>query len=395
MHDHDRDRDRDRPQRPGDELPDDCKLYIAGLAPSFDDDALKAVFSPFGPVLHAAVIKDPGTGLPRYGFVHYPDSSSARAAADGMHGKILCDDGQQRMLTVKLRSERHQQQAGPMHHAYDESKLYVAFLPDSATEGEIRSLFAGVAPVAQVRLIVDKATGLTKGYAFVTMASKEAAATAMQQLDGYQWGESQLSVRIAGDKGGPRRPPGPSPGGPRPMMPYVGGGPPPYNPNPHMQPPPQGYGAHQYGGQHAMYQPAPSYPLSHGAPQPAYGPTAAAYGALPPGYSPGPAYPGAPPPAGYGPAPPLPPQYGGAAGYAPPPTYGAPGMPAPPYGGSGTEHVAAAPPPLPGQPPLPSSAPNPPLPSQPPLPSEPSPPAPPQMTSEYERFMSEMGLPPT
>lgn len=93
----------DRPQRPGDDLSDDCKLFVAGLPGGFDDDALRAVFSEFGTVLHAAVIKDQMTGLPKFGFVHYPDTSSAATAAAGMHGRnIGGEDG--RPLTVKLRS---------------------------------------------------------------------------------------------------------------------------------------------------------------------------------------------------------------------------------------------------------------------------------------------------
>jgi RNA recognition motif-containing protein len=142
---------QERPQRPGEELPDNCKLFVAGMPPAFDDDALRAVFSPFGPVLHAAVIKDQVTGLPKYGFVHFPDASSAQAAADGMNGKIIAEEEGARPLTVKLRSDRHQPSQGGMLHSFDESKLYVCHLPESATEEGIRGLFGSVAPVLQVR----------------------------------------------------------------------------------------------------------------------------------------------------------------------------------------------------------------------------------------------------
>lgn len=140
----------ERPQRPGEELPDNCKLFVAGMPPGFDDETLRAVFSPFGPVLHAAVIKDQVTGLPKYGFVHFPDASSALAAADGMNGKVICEDDGARPLTVKLRSDRHQAAPGTLQHSFDEAKLYVAHLPDSATEEQLRGLFGSVAPVLQV-----------------------------------------------------------------------------------------------------------------------------------------------------------------------------------------------------------------------------------------------------
>lgn len=75
--------------RPGDELPDDCKLYVGNLSPVLTDATLKSMFEPFGPVLHAAAVIDPTTGQGKgFGFVHYADSTAARMAAQGLHGKV-------------------------------------------------------------------------------------------------------------------------------------------------------------------------------------------------------------------------------------------------------------------------------------------------------------------
>ena len=43
--------------RPGDELPDECKLYVGNLPHELGEDDLRAAFAPFGTVLHAAIIK--------------------------------------------------------------------------------------------------------------------------------------------------------------------------------------------------------------------------------------------------------------------------------------------------------------------------------------------------
>lgn len=152
-------------------------------------------------MLHAAIIREPGTGEPRgFGFIHFPDAATARAASEGMNGRLM--DG--KPLLVKLRNERGSASAQgprePMQHQFDDAKLYVSHLPDFAADGEIRELFARVAVVRDVRLIVDRETGRSKGYAFVTMESKAAADAAMAQMDGYRWGESSLSVRIAGER---------------------------------------------------------------------------------------------------------------------------------------------------------------------------------------------------
>ena len=363
-----------RLHRPGDELPDNCKLYVAGLTPSFDDEALRTVFGPFGTVLHAAVIKDQVTGAPRFGFVHFPDTQAARTAADGLNGKMLNDDGQQHMLIVKLRSERHSHPAGgPGMHAYDESKLYVAGLGEGVSEVDVRTHFASVAPVAQVRLITDKVTGLAKGYAFVTMASKEAAAAAMDRLDGAKWREGRLSVQVAGDKSSRSRGNGGAPGARQYISPH---------PNPHMASL-LSHGPPGYGRSPAFYQPNILPTPCLGAPPPGYGTHSGYVGALPGyGYMPLPA--SGPPPLGCGVQ-----AYGAPMGYGALPQCGR---------HPGGEAALQSQPPLPGQPPLPSvaSVPQPPLPAMPPpLPADPVPfdPAQVSVQSEYERFLFEMTQP--
>lgn len=45
-------------ERPGDDLPDTCKLYVGNLSPAVDESLLRQMFEPFGTVLHSAVITD-------------------------------------------------------------------------------------------------------------------------------------------------------------------------------------------------------------------------------------------------------------------------------------------------------------------------------------------------
>ncbi|KAJ4951736.1 hypothetical protein NE237_028568 [Protea cynaroides] len=69
---------------------DDTNLYIGYLPPNFDDDALIRLFSPFGDIDQAKVIKDRATGLSKgYGFVKYSDVSQANHAIASMNGYRL------------------------------------------------------------------------------------------------------------------------------------------------------------------------------------------------------------------------------------------------------------------------------------------------------------------
>ncbi|XP_011622563.1 uncharacterized protein LOC18432006, partial [Amborella trichopoda] len=69
---------------------DDTNLYIGYLPPNLDDDGLIRLFSPFGEIVMAKVIKDRITGLSKgYGFVKYSDVTQAIQATASMNGYRL------------------------------------------------------------------------------------------------------------------------------------------------------------------------------------------------------------------------------------------------------------------------------------------------------------------
>ncbi|MBL8114910.1 MAG: RNA-binding protein [Acidobacteria bacterium] len=62
-------------------------------------------------------------------------------------------------------------------------KLYVGNLPYSITDDSLRALFAPHGEVASASVVMDRASGRSKGFGFVEMPDSGAAATAMQALD--------------------------------------------------------------------------------------------------------------------------------------------------------------------------------------------------------------------
>jgi RNA recognition motif-containing protein len=65
--------------------------------------------------------------------------------------------------------------------------LYVGNLDFEITEEEIRSLFEQVGDVSSVRLMIDKETGRSKGFAFVEMGDTEEAVIALKTLNGREF----------------------------------------------------------------------------------------------------------------------------------------------------------------------------------------------------------------
>lgn len=76
-------------------------------------------------------------------------------------------------------------------------KLYVGSLPYSTTEDEIRELFEAFGPIESVRIISDKFTGMSKGFAFVEMANPEDARKAVEGMHGKQLNGRTLIVNEA------------------------------------------------------------------------------------------------------------------------------------------------------------------------------------------------------
>ena len=76
------------------------------------------------------------------------------------------------------------------------TKIYVGNLPYSATEDELRELFAAHGEVNSVSLVNDRETGRPRGFGFVEMASEDAEG-AIQALDGSQMGGRTLKVNEA------------------------------------------------------------------------------------------------------------------------------------------------------------------------------------------------------
>lgn len=76
-------------------------------------------------------------------------------------------------------------------------KLFVGGIPFSATEQELRDHFAQAGAVESATIIMDRATGRSKGFGFVEMASDEDAAKAVATLNGSDLSGRTINVSEA------------------------------------------------------------------------------------------------------------------------------------------------------------------------------------------------------
>jgi len=74
--------------------------------------------------------------------------------------------------------------------------IYLGNLPFSATEDDVRNMFAAHGEVTSVKLIEDRETGRPRGFGFVEMED-EGALAAIEALDGTDMGGRTLKVNEA------------------------------------------------------------------------------------------------------------------------------------------------------------------------------------------------------
>ena len=78
-----------------------------------------------------------------------------------------------------------------------DTKLYVGNLSPDVTEDGLRTLFAEAGTIVSIDVIKDRLTGLTRGFAFVTMNSDEDAQNAIATLNEKMFDDRPIKVNIA------------------------------------------------------------------------------------------------------------------------------------------------------------------------------------------------------
>ncbi|HVY68307.1 MAG TPA: RNA-binding protein [Verrucomicrobiae bacterium] len=100
------------------------------------------------------------------------------------------------------------------------TKLFVGNLSFNTTENDLHDAFAAHGTVVEANLMMDRMSGRSRGFAFVTMGSPDEAQKAIQAMNGTSLDNRTITVNIAR----PKEDRGPGGGGGRPPRRDFGGG---------------------------------------------------------------------------------------------------------------------------------------------------------------------------
>lgn len=100
-------------------------------------------------------------------------------------------------------------------------RLFVAGLPFSTTQDELRDVFVSIGKLISVNIITDRVTGESKGFGFVEMETEDEAQVAISKLNNTELSGRKLVVAEARPMEATDRP---KPGNGRSFSPRRGGG---------------------------------------------------------------------------------------------------------------------------------------------------------------------------
>jgi bruno-like protein len=150
---------------------DYIKMFVGQVPRSMDEAQLREMFEEFGRVHTINVLRDKSTGLSKgCCFVTFYTRKAALKAQDALHNiKTLV--GMHHPIQMKPADSENR----------NERKLFVGMLNKKFNENDVRQLFSGHGTIEECTVLRDT-SGQSKGCAFVTFSTKQAAIGAIKAL---------------------------------------------------------------------------------------------------------------------------------------------------------------------------------------------------------------------
>lgn len=170
-----------------------ANIFIKNLDKAIDHKALHDTFSVFGSILSCKIATD-ASGLSKgYGFVQFESEESAQSAIDKLNGMLLND---------KQVYVGHFQRKQDRENALSSTKfnnVYVKNLSESITDGELKTIFGEYGTITSAVVMRD-VDGKSKGFGFVNFENADAAAQAVEALNGKKFDDKEWYVGKAQKK---------------------------------------------------------------------------------------------------------------------------------------------------------------------------------------------------
>lgn len=152
-------------------------VFIKNLDTSIDNKALCDTFATFGTVLSCKVAIDSNGQSKGYGFVQFENEEAAQNAIKMLNGMLINDKQVYVGLFVR-RQERAEQNVSPKF-----TNVYVNNLAETVTDEDLKKIFGHFGTITSA-IVMKDSDGKSRCFGFVNFQNPDAAAAAVEKLNG-------------------------------------------------------------------------------------------------------------------------------------------------------------------------------------------------------------------
>ena len=189
-------------RKPASVKPKFNNCYVKNFSPDLTDGGLKELFSEFGEIKSACIMRDDEGKSKGFGFVCFNDPDNAETAVNTLNGKeingqaLYVNRAQRKAERQEaLRQQFEKQRSERMAKYAAGINLYVKNLDDSIDDARLKEAFGKFGKITSAKVMTD-ANGTSKGFGFVCFTSPEEAKEAAK-LNGTLLGTKPLYVALA------------------------------------------------------------------------------------------------------------------------------------------------------------------------------------------------------
>uniref|UniRef100_A0A0N4ZD31 Polyadenylate-binding protein n=1 Tax=Parastrongyloides trichosuri TaxID=131310 RepID=A0A0N4ZD31_PARTI len=179
-------------------------VFVKNFEDKIDDDMLRKMFSKFGEITSAVVMRTDDGKSKGFGFVCFKDAESAAKAVAELNDSIVPNTdrklyvgcAQKKNERIHDLKQKHDLQKRERLAKFDGVNLYVKNLDDNVTDEQLREQFEGFGNITSAKIMRDE-QDRSKGFGFVCYESRSDATKAVTEMNGKMFGTKPLYVALA------------------------------------------------------------------------------------------------------------------------------------------------------------------------------------------------------
>ncbi|XVF86726.1 hypothetical protein PTKIN_Ptkin18bG0065200 [Pterospermum kingtungense] len=173
-------------------------LYVKNLDDGMTENLLEEIFSRYGKVCNAVIMKDDRGSSRGFGFVNFQSADDAKKALKALNGVELGSKNLyvRRAQKSELLKHKYKDVFNGKFKKWKASNLYVKTLSEFIDDEKLREHFGQFGHITSAK-VMRRENGMSKGFGFVCFSSPEEATAAIHGLNGTFFEGRALYVAVA------------------------------------------------------------------------------------------------------------------------------------------------------------------------------------------------------